>query len=59
MEGGGEYAIQRTDSLAADYLSSRDTHFRIVFRQIIASLMLQAVAGTALFEHRWLVGHQQ
>jgi putative ABC transport system ATP-binding protein len=56
MEGGGEYAIQRADSLAADYLTSRETHFRIIFRQIIASLMLQAVAGTALLSiGGWLV----
>jgi ABC-type bacteriocin/lantibiotic exporter with double-glycine peptidase domain len=46
--GGAELALERTDRLARDYLQARSSHFRVLFRQIAASLLLQAAAGTAL-----------
>lgn len=56
LGGGSEYALQRADYLACEYLVARESAFRIFFRQIIASLLLQAVASTALLGvGGWLV----
>jgi len=56
LGGGAKYALRRADLLACEYLIARETAFRIVFRQIIASLLLQAAAGTALLGiGGWLV----
>lgn len=41
-------AIDRTDGLVREYLRRRDGHFRIWFRQVTASQMLQAVALSGL-----------
>lgn len=48
MPGGAELAMRRADELSCAYLKARDEHWRVVFKQILASLALQAVAGTAL-----------
>lgn len=45
---GREYARQRLDDLAASYLSARGAHFRVVMRQIVGALAIQAVASAAL-----------
>ncbi|MBL4886032.1 MAG: ABC transporter ATP-binding protein [Planctomycetaceae bacterium] len=46
--GGNKYAIEHTDHIARKYLSARQTHFRILFRQIIFNLGLFAI-GSAVF----------
>ncbi len=54
--GGMQYAAGRTDRLAVDYVQARQAHFRIVLRQIVGAVLLQAVAGTALLlVGGWLV----
>ena len=45
---GMNYALGRVDRLATDYLDRRKAHFRVVLRQIIGSLALQAIASAAL-----------
>ncbi|MCA9256020.1 MAG: ATP-binding cassette domain-containing protein [Phycisphaerales bacterium] len=46
--GGGDYAWRRTDALAADYVDARRRHFRVVLRQIVGAVTLQAIAATTL-----------
>lgn len=46
--GGPSWAVERTDALAHDYLASKRAHYRVLLRQIIASLSLYAIASTAL-----------
>ncbi|MBL8234226.1 MAG: ABC transporter ATP-binding protein, partial [Bryobacterales bacterium] len=45
---GSDYAVERTDSLVGEYLNYRGKHFRILLRQIIGSLALQAIASSVL-----------
>jgi len=45
---GADYALRRADGLAKSYLERRESHFRIVLRQIIGSLALQAIASALL-----------
>ncbi len=45
--GAPTFALERTDQLAREYLVRRRRHFRIVFRQTVASFGLHAV-GSAL-----------
>lgn len=45
---GGTYAVERADSLVSEYLKYRASHFRILLRQISASLLLHALASSAL-----------
>ncbi|MEM9589608.1 MAG: ABC transporter ATP-binding protein [Planctomycetota bacterium] len=47
-EGGPALATGRADELIHGYLSSRQKHFRILMRQIVFALALQAVASTVL-----------
>lgn len=54
--GALEYALDRTDRLVFGYLDSRLSHFRILMRQIIAALLVQAVSSTLLLAlGGWLV----
>ena len=54
--GGAEFAVDRANLLTANYLSSRRSHFSILFRQITFVLALQAIAGTVLLGGGgWLV----
>ncbi|TWT87135.1 Alpha-hemolysin translocation ATP-binding protein HlyB [Pseudobythopirellula maris] len=54
--GGAEFAADRANLLTTKYLSSRRTHFSVLFRQIVFVLTLQAVAGTVLLGGGgWLV----
>jgi putative ABC transport system ATP-binding protein len=47
--GGVELlATQRTDALCAAYLTARRQHFRVLLRQIVLILALQAIATTSL-----------
>jgi len=46
--GASELAGQRADTLARDYLNARRAHFRILLRQVVGLLGLQAIASAAL-----------
>lgn len=53
---GGEWALARTDQLTMEYLQARRTHFRIVMRQVLFALGIQALASTVLLGlGGWLV----
>ncbi|MHC4879009.1 MAG: ATP-binding cassette domain-containing protein [Planctomycetota bacterium] len=55
-DGGSEFALERADRMIHDYLTARRKHFRILMRQILFALGLQAVASTALLGiGGWLV----
>lgn len=50
------FAVEQTDRRVASYLSARTEHFRVLMRQVIASLALQVVASTVLLGlGGWLV----
>jgi ABC-type bacteriocin/lantibiotic exporter with double-glycine peptidase domain len=54
--GGADLAIERADALARNYLDARRSHFRIVYRQVLFTVMLQVAASTALLGlGGWLV----
>lgn len=56
VSGGNDYALERADGLTQLYLRARSAHFRVVMRQIIFALALQAVASTSLLAlGGWLV----
>lgn len=49
-------ALERADDLARGYLLARRAHFRVLFRQIVASFALQAIASALLLAvGGWLV----
>ncbi len=45
---GLEFAVNRADELAANYINERQRHFRILLRQISFSMFMQVVAATVL-----------
>jgi len=47
-DGAAEFAMERSDQLIYDYLMARRKHFKVLIRQIIFMLLLQALASTAL-----------
>ncbi len=49
LEGGSEFAIENADRIAKKYLTARQAHFRILFRQIVFNLGLYAVGSAVLF----------
>ncbi|MAT16526.1 MAG: ABC transporter ATP-binding protein [Planctomyces sp.] len=54
--GGHDFALNEVDRLASNYLIARRSHFRILIRQIIFALGLQAIASTVLLGlGGWLV----
>jgi putative ABC transport system ATP-binding protein len=56
IAGGYGYALDRTEHLTVDFFNARRRHFRIVLRQNVAALVLQAVASTILLGlGGWLV----
>ena len=58
--GGQRVALERTDSLAIDYMNARQAHFRIVWRQTVFALTLQVLASTMLMGMGgWLVINRQ
>ena len=58
--GAAEFALDRADRLTYEYLNARRTHFRVLMRQIIFALGLQAVASTVLLGlGGWLVITEQ
>lgn len=55
-DGAAEFALERTDRMTHEYLTARRKHFRVLLRQIIFALGLQAVASTVLLGlGGWLV----
>lgn len=59
-EGGFGFALERTDTLAREWLSARRKHFSYVFRQLCGSLGLQAIASALLLLlGGWLVIRRQ
>lgn len=48
FNGGLGFALNRADELSGKYIQSRRAHFRILLRQITFSMLMQAVAATAL-----------
>ena len=55
-DGAAEFAMERSDQLIYDYLIARKKHFRVLMRQIIFMLLLQALASTGLLAiGGWLV----
>ena len=55
-DSASQFALERADRLIYEYLSARRLHFRILLRQIMFALGLQAVASTVLLGlGGWLV----
>ncbi len=55
-DGGAEFALERTDQIVSEYLSARKKHFRVLMRQILFALSIQAVASAVLLGiGGWLV----
>jgi len=48
-EGGNEFAIEHADRITRAYLTARQVHFRVLFRQIVFGLGLYAVGSAVLF----------
>ncbi len=56
LHAGNQFALERADQLTVKWLDARRGHFRVVIRQIIFALSLQAMAATALLGlGGWLV----
>ncbi len=56
MTGAAEFAADRANFVTSQYLTSRRKHFRILFRQVLFVLGLQAIAATVLLGFGgWLV----
>lgn len=56
LHGGQQFALDRADHLAIDYLEARKRHFWIVVRQLVFALGLQVLAFTSLLGlGGWLV----
>lgn len=54
------FAMERANDFVGAYLTARESHFRIVFRQVLGFLGLQAIANTVLlFVGVWLIIHDQ
>jgi ABC-type bacteriocin/lantibiotic exporter with double-glycine peptidase domain len=55
-DGASEFALERSDQLVFNYLTARKKHFKVLMRQILFLLLLQALASTALLAiGGWLV----
>lgn len=56
LHSGHQFALDRSDRLTVDYLEARRIHYRIVLRQLLFALGLQALVATALLGlGGWLV----
>ena len=56
LHSGHQFALDRSDRLTVDYLDARKKHYRIVLRQLLFALGLQATVATALLGlGGWLV----
>lgn len=57
---GGSLAIDRANELAGGYIEARKKHFRVVWRQTLFALLLEAIASTVLLGlGGWLVINRQ
>lgn len=55
-EGAADFALDRTDRLTFEYLEARGKHFRILMRQVVGALLLQALGSSVLLgAGGWLV----
>lgn len=55
-DGASEFALERSDQLVFNYLTARKKHFKVLMRQILFLLLVQALASTALLAiGGWLV----
>ncbi|MFN8705050.1 MAG: peptidase domain-containing ABC transporter [Planctomyces sp.] len=55
-DGAESFALEKSDQLIFDYLTARKKHFRVLMRQLLFLLFVQAVASTALLAiGGWLV----
>jgi ABC-type bacteriocin/lantibiotic exporter with double-glycine peptidase domain len=55
-DGGAEFALERADQIVSEYLSARRKHFRVLMRQVLFTLSIQAVATSVLLGiGGWLV----
>ncbi len=58
--GGADFAAERANELARDWVEARRRHFRILFRQVCSAFGLQVLASTAVLAiGGWLVIDQQ
>ena len=48
FNGGLKFAINRADELAGKYIQNRQSHFKILIRQISFAMVIQVVAATVL-----------
>ena len=56
INGGEDLAVEKANSLAAEYLEARESQFRVVIRQVAFAIGLQVLASTALLGlGGWLV----
>ncbi len=54
------FALERANEIVGNYLSARKIHFRILLRQVIGFLSLQAIANTSLLALGvWLISVNQ
>ena len=57
---GGSLALERAGALTAAYVDARRAHFRVVWRQTLFALLLEAIASTVLLGlGGWLVINRQ
>lgn len=55
-DGAPEFALEKSDRLIYEYIHARTKHFRVLMRQLIAILLMQALGSTALLAiGGWLV----
>lgn len=55
-DGASEFALERSDQLVFNYLNARKKHFKVLMRQVLFLLLVQALASTALLAiGGWLV----
>jgi ABC-type bacteriocin/lantibiotic exporter with double-glycine peptidase domain len=55
-DGAPEFALEKSDRLIYEYIHARTKHFRVLMRQLIAILLVQALGSTALLAiGGWLV----
>ena len=60
LAGGPKLALRHADAATVTYLGARQKHFRILLRQIVGTLVVQAVGSAALLGlGGWLVSRQQ
>jgi len=56
MHGGDQFAMDRTDQYAAQYIDLRKAHFSILIRQVIFAITVEVIASVTLLSiGGWLV----